>query len=91
MPFYRLSVWVLLIIVMPTVLYAQTPAVDPRDTADRAPNILEPDFVTVNLPTTLRLPRLKSSSASAIGSRAHGAMVRSAISLRISLALIVAH
>jgi hypothetical protein len=35
--------------------------VDPRDLADRQPNLLEPDFTTVNLPTTLRLPRHKSA------------------------------
>lgn len=36
-------------------------ALDPRDAADRRPNLLEPDFTTVNLPTTLRLPRFKGS------------------------------
>ena len=36
-------------------------AMDPRDIADRRPNLAEPDFTTVNLPTTLRLPRYKSA------------------------------
>ncbi len=34
---------------------------DPRDAADRRPNLVEPDFTLVNLPTTLRLPRYKSA------------------------------
>ena len=34
---------------------------DPRDVADRRPNLVEPDFTIVNLPTTLRLPRYKSA------------------------------
>ena len=38
-----------------------TSSVDPRDIADRRPNLVEPDFTLVNLPTTLRLPRYKSS------------------------------
>ncbi len=37
------------------------PRIDPRDAADRRPSALEPDFITVNLPTTLRLPRYKSA------------------------------
>jgi Membrane bound beta barrel domain (DUF5777) len=41
---------------------AQTPVEpDPRDIADRRPSLVEPDFTTVNLPTTLRLPRYRSS------------------------------
>ena len=36
-------------------------AIDPRDAADRRPNLAEPDFTLVNLPTTLRLPRHKSA------------------------------
>jgi hypothetical protein len=39
----------------------QPAAMDPRDIADRRPNLVEPDFTTVNLPTTLRLPRYKSA------------------------------
>jgi hypothetical protein len=35
--------------------------IDSRDLADRRPNLLEPDFTIVNLPTTLRLPRYKSA------------------------------
>ena len=34
---------------------------DPRDIADRRPNLVEPDFTTINLPTTLRLPRYRSA------------------------------
>lgn len=40
---------------------AQTPAADPRDVVDRATKLAEPDFTLVNLPTTLRLPRMKSA------------------------------
>jgi len=36
-------------------------AIDPRDLADRRPSLVEPDFTTINLPTTLRLPRYKSA------------------------------
>ena len=35
--------------------------IDPRDVADRRPSLVEPDFTTVNLPTTLRLPRHRSA------------------------------
>src|SRR5215208_5387291 len=38
---------------------AGTPAV--ADDRDLALNLAEPDFTTVNLPTTLRLPRMKSA------------------------------
>ena len=34
-------------------------AIDPRDAADRRPSLVEPDFTTVNLPTTLRLPQVQ--------------------------------
>lgn len=34
---------------------------DARDTADRRPNPSQPDFTLVNLPTTLRLPRHRST------------------------------
>src|SRR5215218_3088719 len=40
---------------------APPPTVDPRDAADRKPSVVEPDFTTINLPTTLRLPRYKSA------------------------------
>jgi hypothetical protein len=52
---------------VPALSFAQTPAptpapaVDPRDERDLALNLAEPDFTTVNLPTTLRLPRFKSA------------------------------
>jgi len=35
--------------------------IDPRDIADRQPSLVEPDFTTINLPTTLRLPRHTSA------------------------------
>ena len=47
---------------MCAIAETQTAApMDARDAADRAVNLLEPDFVTVNLPTTLPLPWMKSS------------------------------
>jgi hypothetical protein len=48
---------------VPSVSFAQTPVPtpDPRDERDMALNLAEPDFTTVNLPTTLRLPRMKSA------------------------------
>ena len=52
------------LVALPAVLFAQTPAAaapDPRDERDLALNLAEPDFTTVNLPTTLRLPRMKSA------------------------------
>jgi hypothetical protein len=54
----------ILALAIPTVGHAQdvsSPATDPRDVSDRRPNPVEPDFVLVNLPTTLRLPRHKSA------------------------------
>ena len=45
----------------PAATPQQPRRVDPRDAADRRPSTLEPDFTTVNLPTTLRLPRHKSA------------------------------
>ena len=55
-----------LALISPTAALAQDQsvppaAIDPRDVADRRPSLVEPDFTTVNLPTTLRLPRFKSS------------------------------
>lgn len=48
---------------LPAVSFAQAPAPapDPRDERDMALNLAEPDFTTLNLPTTLRLPRMKSA------------------------------
>ena len=61
-----LAVALLIALVAPAISHAQTaaapaPVVDPRDAADRRPSLAEPDFTTINLPTTLRLPRYKSS------------------------------
>jgi hypothetical protein len=57
----RAFLLLLLILLSPAFTAAQTPAPDPRDEADREPSMVEPDFTTVNLPTTLRLPRYKSA------------------------------
>jgi hypothetical protein len=58
-----LSHLVLLALACPGLVLAQTPssAIDPRDAADRQPSLVEPDFTTINLPSTLRLPRYKSA------------------------------
>jgi len=48
-------------VLFPAYSYGQAPAPDPRDERDLALNLAEPDFTTVNLPTTLRLPRMKSA------------------------------
>jgi hypothetical protein len=53
------------VLAAPVLSFAQTasppPNPDPRDERDLALNLVEPDFTTVNLPTTLRLPRMKSA------------------------------
>jgi Membrane bound beta barrel domain (DUF5777) len=53
------------VLAVPVRSFAQAasppPAPDPRDERDLALNLVEPDFATVNLPTTLRLPRMKSA------------------------------
>lgn len=56
------------LLLMPAMARAQQqesapppPTVDLRDAADRRPNLVEPDFTIINLPTTLRLPRYKSA------------------------------
>jgi hypothetical protein len=59
---FRLSYLVLAgVLAVPSASFAQAPAPDPRDERDKALNLAEPDFTIVNLPTTLRLPRLKSA------------------------------
>ncbi len=61
----RLKVLIVLagLLTAPGLSLAQTPAPtpDPRDERDMALNLAEPDYTTVNLPTTLRLPRMKSA------------------------------
>src|SRR5688500_2193058 len=69
----RVVALLILALAVPAASHAQEPAdpatqtepppprIDPRDAADRRPSALEPDFITVNLPTTLRLPRYKSA------------------------------
>ena len=53
------------VLAVPVLSFAQTasppPSPDPRDERDMALNLVEPDFTTVNLPTTLRLPRMKGA------------------------------
>jgi hypothetical protein len=61
-----LAIALLMTLACPAFLHAQdasapAPSIDPRDAADRKPSAMEPDFTTINLPTTLRLPRHKSS------------------------------
>ena len=41
--------------------FAQNPPAPPADDIDLDPNPSQPDFALVNLPTTLRLPRMKSA------------------------------
>ena len=59
----RRLVLVLLLTVLPAVnAQAQNqPAPPAADDADLDPNVSQPDFTIVNLPTTLRLPRMKSA------------------------------
>jgi len=52
------------VLAIPVLSFAQAaspPSPDPRDERDMALSLAEPDFTTVNLPTTLRLPRMKSA------------------------------
>jgi hypothetical protein len=44
-----------------TTYAGQNPPTPPADDADLDPNPSQPDFALVNLPTTLRLPRMKSA------------------------------
>lgn len=46
---------------MPALAFAQQSAAPPEDDPDRDINLSQPDFVIVNLPTTLRLPRFESA------------------------------
>jgi hypothetical protein len=48
-------------LLMPVASYAQVQAPDPRDEDDLSVNLAQPDFTIVNLPTTLRLPRMKGA------------------------------
>jgi hypothetical protein len=59
----RRLVLVLLLAVLPAAnAQAQNPPAPPAaDDADLDPNASQPDFTIVNLPTTLRLPRMKSA------------------------------
>ncbi|HVG69527.1 MAG TPA: DUF5777 family beta-barrel protein [Vicinamibacterales bacterium] len=50
-----------LAISMSAPAYAQNPAPAAADDIDLDPNPSQPDFVLVNLPTTVRLPRMKSA------------------------------
>jgi hypothetical protein len=58
----RRLVLVLMMAVLPAVTaQAQNPPAAAADDADLDPNASQPDFTIVNLPTTLRLPRMKSA------------------------------
>ena len=60
----RVVLILLLLALLPGAAQAgQNPAPGPApaDDADRDPNASQPDFTLVNLPTTLRLPRMKSA------------------------------
>lgn len=65
----RVRVWLLLLVLalaapapaLPQQGAAATPAAQPEDDPDLDVNFSQPDFVVVNLPTTLRLPRFKSA------------------------------
>ena len=51
------------LLLRPAGLFAQSSpqGPNPQDSADLGLNLAQPDFTVVNLPTTLRLPRLKSA------------------------------
>ena len=58
----RLGLTLLLAVLVAGNAEAQNPpAPPPADDADLDPNVSQPDFTIVNLPTTLRLPRMKST------------------------------
>ena len=58
-PLVICSLLVGLCLSLPAVSPAQTP--NDQDSKDRSLNVVQPDFTVVNLPTTLRLPRMKSA------------------------------
>ena len=58
----RLGVTLLMAVLAAANAHAQNPPAPPAaDDADLDPNASQPDFTIVNLPTTLRLPRMKSA------------------------------
>ena len=58
----RLVLTLLMAVVVAANAAAQNPpGPPPADDADLDPNVSQPDFTIVNLPTTLRLPRMKSA------------------------------
>ena len=57
----RLVLMLLMAVLVAANAQAQPAAPPPADDADLDPNVSQPDFTIVNLPTTLRLPRLKSA------------------------------
>jgi hypothetical protein len=54
----RLLIMILAAVLLASTARAQTPA---ADDPDLDPNASQPDFTVVNMPTTLRLPRMKSA------------------------------
>src|SRR5262245_38406235 len=60
--FRRAGLLLALTILVPSLASAQAaPAAAPDDDPDRDFNRSQPDFVVVNLPTTLRVPKFKSA------------------------------
>lgn len=57
----RFVLAVLLALAAAGTAFAQNPPAPPADDIDLDPNPSQPDFALVNLPTTLRLPRMKSA------------------------------
>ena len=59
LPFLLLAVAVQ--VLAPAPSYAQASGPDPSDEQDMSLSLAQPDFTVINLPTTLRLPRMKSA------------------------------
>jgi len=58
---HRIALFALLALLTAGSTQAQTPPAAPADDMDLDPNPSQPDFTIVNLPTTLRVPRMKSA------------------------------
>ena len=58
---YRIVLVLLLVLSSTVSAFAQNPPAPAADDVDLDPNPSQPDFTLVNLPTTVRLPRLKSA------------------------------
>ena len=59
----RAAVLLMLLLAVPSTVFAQAtpPVVTQEDDPDRDMNVSQPDFTLITLPTTLRVPRLKSA------------------------------